>query len=282
MLRSTGLCRWVWRRWYKRAEVQTAASSAWSSCGLRRKLSISATMNKLWIIALVVTFLSPSFANPAKKHSNPNNMQSNRAKKHSNPNNMQSNRDAKFLFSSEYYCWTQWFDRDDPTVTGDWETLSDLRKQFPDKVCPDPVDLEATTLSGTPADQTGEVFFKYDTTSGFVCRNEDQNGGMCKDYRVRFSCPSSYCTEKVCWTEWFDRDNPSGTGDWELLSDLRRENPGQICETPQYIQAKADSVLGVFKRDKFYIYNPTKGFVCRNKDQKFTDCWDYKVRFGCC
>ncbi|KAF6733049.1 Cartilage intermediate layer protein 2 [Oryzias melastigma] len=99
---------------------------------------------------------------------------------------------------------------------------------------------------------------------------------MCKDYRVRFSCPSSYCTEKVCWTEWFDRDNPSGTGDWELLSDLRRENPGQICETPQYIQAKADSVLGVFKRDKFYIYNPTKGFVCRNEDQKFTDCWDYK------
>ncbi|KAF6715713.1 Thyrotropin receptor [Oryzias melastigma] len=195
-------------------------------------------------------------------------MQSNRAKKHSNPNNMQSNRD----------CWTQWFDRDDPTATGDWETLSDLRNQFPDKVCPDPVDLEATTLSGTPADQTGEVFFKYDTTSGFVCRNEDQNGGMCKDYRVRFSCPSSYCTEKVCWTEWFDRDNPSGTGDWELLSDLRRENPGQICETPQYIQAKADSVLGVFKRDKFYIYNPTKGFVCRNKDQKFTDCWDYKVR----
>ncbi|KAF6717170.1 Cartilage intermediate layer protein 1, partial [Oryzias melastigma] len=164
-------------------------------------------------------------------------------------------------------CWTQWFDRDDPTATGDWETLSDLRNQFPDKVCPNPVDVEATTLSGTPADQTGEVFFKYDTTSGFVCRNEDQNGGMCKDYRVRFSCPSSYCTEKVCWTEWFDRDNPSGTGDWELLSDLRRENPGQICETPQYIQAKADSVLGVFKRDKFYIYNPTKGFVCRNEDQ---------------
>ncbi|KAF3849962.1 hypothetical protein F7725_019681 [Dissostichus mawsoni] len=34
----------------------------------------------------------------------------------------------------------------------------------------------------------------------------------------------------VCWTDWFDRDNPSGSGDWELSSDLRKENPGKICE----------------------------------------------------
>uniref|UniRef100_A0A3B3BJF0 WxxW domain-containing protein n=1 Tax=Oryzias melastigma TaxID=30732 RepID=A0A3B3BJF0_ORYME len=182
-------------------------------------------------------------------------------------------------------CWTQWFDRDDPTATGDWETLSDLLKQFPDKVCPNPIDIEATTLSGTPADQTGEVFFKYDTTSGFVCRNEDQNGGMCKDYRVRFSCPSSYCTEKVCWTEWFDRDNPSGTGDWEDLSDLRKENPGKICETPQYIEAQTTGLFSTsapFTGQKFYMFNPTKGFVCRNNDQNSKECLDYQVRFGCC
>ena len=41
----------------------------------------------------------------------------------------------------------------------------------------------------------------------------------------------------VCWTEWFDRDNPSGTGDWETLIHLRTEYPGAICEEPLYIEA---------------------------------------------
>uniref|UniRef100_A0A8C7XSE6 WxxW domain-containing protein n=1 Tax=Oryzias sinensis TaxID=183150 RepID=A0A8C7XSE6_9TELE len=187
-----------------------------------------------------------------------------------------------YTFYFTLYCWTQWFDRDDPSGTGDWETLSDLLKQYPKEICPNPVDVEATTLSGTPAKQTGEVFYKYDKTSGFVCRNEDQKQGMCKDYRVRFSCPSAYCSKKVCWTKWFDRDDPSGTGDWELLSDLRTENPGKICETPQHIQAKPKSPLSSFIGDNIYIYNPTQGFVCRNKDQTFKKCRDYKVRFGCC
>jgi len=40
----------------------------------------------------------------------------------------------------------------------------------------------------------------------------------------------------VCWTDWFDRDNPSGSGDWELLSDLRKEYPGKICKNPLHIK----------------------------------------------
>ncbi|XP_023816898.1 cartilage intermediate layer protein 2-like [Oryzias latipes] len=107
------------------------------------------------------------------------------------------------------------------------------------------------------------VLTAYGKTSGFVCRNEDKKEGMCKDYRVRFPLCLLFCQLSLCWTEWFDRDNPSGSGDWELLSDLRKENPGKICETPQY-------------------YNPTQGFVCRNEDQTFKKCWDYEVRFGCC
>lgn len=42
----------------------------------------------------------------------------------------------------------------------------------------------------------------------------------------------------MCWTNWYDRDNPSGTGDWELLSNLRNENPGQICANPIAIEAR--------------------------------------------
>ena len=41
----------------------------------------------------------------------------------------------------------------------------------------------------------------------------------------------------VCWSRWFDRDNPSGTGDWETLSDLRTAYPGAICDEPLYIEA---------------------------------------------
>ena len=48
-----------------------------------------------------------------------------------------------------------------------------------------------------------------------------------------------------CWTEWFDRDNPSGTGDWETLSNLRDENPGKICDNPVGIEVETTTGLSV-------------------------------------
>ncbi|XP_036942462.1 cartilage intermediate layer protein 1-like [Acanthopagrus latus] len=136
-------------------------------------------------------------------------------------------------------CWTGWFDRDDPSGTGDWETLSDLRRENPGKICPEPGSMEVTTLSGLSVGTAGEVIFRNDLTDGFVCRNQDQSDRTCNDYRVRFCCPPQYCGEEVtvCWTRWYDRDDPSGTGDWEPLSNLRSENPGQICDNPLYIEA---------------------------------------------
>lgn len=47
----------------------------------------------------------------------------------------------------------------------------------------------------------------------------------------------------VCWTKWYDRDNPSGTGDWELISNLKTENPGEICNSPLYIEAVTTDTL---------------------------------------
>ncbi|XP_034087472.1 uncharacterized protein LOC117556275 [Gymnodraco acuticeps] len=181
-------------------------------------------------------------------------------------------------------CWTDWFDRDDPTGTGDWETFSDLYNDNPGKICPEPQGMEATTLSGLSVAAAGEVIFKNDATSGFVCRNVDQiQKKMCSDYRVRFSCHSPFCGGGVCWTDWFDRDNPSGTGDWELLSNLRKEYPGKICEYPLYIEAVTSDTMppAISTEENFYIFNPTQGFVCRNKDQRKRMCRDYKVRFGC-
>ena len=57
-------------------------------------------------------------------------------------------------------CWTEWFDRDDPSRTGDWETLSDLYNENPGKICFKPADIEARTLSGLSVAAAGDVTFK--------------------------------------------------------------------------------------------------------------------------
>ncbi|XP_028461293.1 cartilage intermediate layer protein 1-like [Perca flavescens] len=121
-----------------------------------------------------------------------------------------------------------------------------------------------------------------DTTSGFICRNQDQpKNKRCNDYRVRFSCYPPFCG--VCWTKCYDCDDPIGIGDWELLSNLRTENPGKICDHSLNIQAVTIDTLtpAISTGQTFFIYNPTDGFVCRNKDQKSGAYRDYKVRFGC-
>ena len=47
-------------------------------------------------------------------------------------------------------------------------------------------------------------------------------------------------TEKCdpTWTKFYNRDRPSGTGDWETLTSLRAENPGQICANPIAVEAR--------------------------------------------
>jgi len=43
------------------------------------------------------------------------------------------------------------------------------------------------------------------------------------------------------WTQFFDRDNPSGNGDYEITSYLRREYPGRLCSNPIGIDARVIS-----------------------------------------
>lgn len=47
----------------------------------------------------------------------------------------------------------------------------------------------------------------------------------------------------VCWTKWYDRDDPTGTGDWELLTNLKAENPGEISDNPMYIEVVTRDTL---------------------------------------
>ncbi|XP_077979849.1 uncharacterized protein LOC144435157 [Glandiceps talaboti] len=84
--------------------------------------------------------------------------------------------------------WTIWFDRDDPTVTGDWETIGSLIDAYGDEVCSNVVAIEVLTLDGELPESTGDIFLIYGPT-GFVCRSQDQPGGrQCQDYKVRFCC----------------------------------------------------------------------------------------------
>ncbi|XP_010772119.1 cartilage intermediate layer protein 2-like [Notothenia coriiceps] len=141
-----------------------------------------------------------------------------------------------------------------------------------------------STFLGDISIWTKLFLFRNDATSGFVCRNVDQpKKKMCNDYRVRFNCHPPFCGGGVCWTDWFDRDNPSGSGDWELLSNLRKENPGKICEYPLYIEVVTTDKMtpAISIGENFYIFSPTQGFVSRNKDQRKVMCRDYKVRFWC-
>ncbi|XP_060786283.1 cartilage intermediate layer protein 1-like [Neoarius graeffei] len=86
-------------------------------------------------------------------------------------------------------CYTEWFDRDNPSGQGDYETLNELRAEYPKQICTKPLAIQAATLTGVPAESIGQVFQVYDTVSGFACVNSQQkNDECCLDYKVRFRC----------------------------------------------------------------------------------------------
>ncbi|XP_069467042.1 mucin-5AC-like [Ambystoma mexicanum] len=94
-------------------------------------------------------------------------------------------------------CRTSWLNRDKPTKNGDFETFTALRNDFPGKICAHPIGIEAQTVSGIPASQTGNIFGVYDATFGFACINKNQRAGTsCQDYMVRFTCPIEFCSGK--------------------------------------------------------------------------------------
>uniref|UniRef100_A0A4W6FME7 WxxW domain-containing protein n=1 Tax=Lates calcarifer TaxID=8187 RepID=A0A4W6FME7_LATCA len=90
-------------------------------------------------------------------------------------------------FCQGKFSWTRWFDEDDPTDKGDYETLLQLQMLYPTEVCTQPVAIEAMTLS-----VVGLTMTQYDATQGFACVNT--GGKRCQDYKVRFTCPLTFCT----------------------------------------------------------------------------------------
>jgi len=71
---------------------------------------------------------------------------------------------------------------------------------------------------------------------------------------VRFMCPAGEiigsdfppaCLDRGDWTVWFDRSNPTGSdgSDVELISQIRHERPGELCEKPLYMQGNTSNIF---------------------------------------
>ncbi|XP_059807593.1 uncharacterized protein si:dkey-205h13.2 [Hypanus sabinus] len=184
-------------------------------------------------------------------------------------------------------CKTEWFDRDDPSGKGDFEVLNLLLNEFPNRICIHPDSCEVETTSGVPASQTGQNIQPCNVATGFFCENKLQHNQRCHDYRIRFTCPETFCaatttvhSEKK--TRWFDRDDPTGRGDFETLTDLRKENPNEICSNP--IACEVQTVLGKpasSTDDNIPECSILTGFFCLNNNQTSGMCEDYRIRFTC-
>jgi len=137
--------------------------------------------------------------------------------------------------------WTPWFDHNNPMSDrgfDDIETIRDLHKVRPHELCDEPVYMQAQTVNGIPAGETGDVFEVFDPRRGLICRGIHQESGECQDYRVRFFCPTDTVKNKVfhqfaeitedgydldnySWTSWYSADEPNSidsTGDFEYLT----------------------------------------------------------------
>ncbi|XP_053256546.1 mucin-2-like isoform X2 [Podarcis raffonei] len=92
-------------------------------------------------------------------------------------------------------CKTKWLNRDNPSATGDYELIYYLKKDYPKAICNKPIAIEVQTVDGIPASQTGQIFSRNDAVNGFACINAQQGKrGVCHDYKVRFTCPDSFCS----------------------------------------------------------------------------------------
>ena len=69
------------------------------------------------------------------------------------------------VYCGQTYCWTRWLDQDDPSGTGDYETLQNYPQS---QVCPKPVGIECQTTSGQPYQVQVSILVKMYNTGYIV------------------------------------------------------------------------------------------------------------------
>ncbi|CAH1800536.1 unnamed protein product, partial [Owenia fusiformis] len=93
--------------------------------------------------------------------------------------------------------------------------------------------------------------------------------------------PASAAYEK--WTDWFNRDRPSGNGDSETRQDFGKQLAS--CPYPNGIECQTTGGVPYDKNgekfEKGYDCNVANGFVCHNRLNEPRGCSDYRTRYRC-
>ena len=173
--------------------------------------------------------------------------------------------------------WSEWLDTTNPSVVGEWETVNSMMRF---KICDNPSGIEARRTDPSSADA---LITHVDPLYGFWCSNHEQvNNTVCPNFEVRFCCPSEQLNGDEAdqceipnsgwaWTQWFNRDDPSDTGDWELITSF---SDVDICQYPRAIKAQSSGP------QQYTHIDLEKGFWCINSENE-QGCNDYEVSYCC-
>jgi Mucin-2 protein WxxW repeating region len=83
------------------------------------------------------------------------------------------------------------------------------------------------------------------------------------------------------WSPWFNRDLPSGAGDYELDQDLIQSK--QVCANPIMIECRTvEGEVDWRNSRSVYHCDLSRGGYCVNKEQALgQSCEDFEVRYLC-
>jgi len=161
---------------------------------------------------------------------------------------------------------------------GDSELLVDRPDYYIGGICKRPEASQARVVS------TGTIFTNQIVRfglHGLVCMNENQVDGQCLDYEVRFCCanegPTTYMALGHCsgqWSDWVNTDDPSGSGDFNILTRPCMYFGGYSTGVQgRIVQSLATSTHQVINLSLW-------GLWCINEENHGT-CLDYEFRYCC-
>jgi len=83
------------------------------------------------------------------------------------------------------------------------------------------------------------------------------------------------------WSAWFDRDRPTGSGDYELFKDLVETK--QLCAKPLAIECQTtNGQIDWTASQSVYHCDLSRGGYCVNREQApGSSCEDFRVRYLC-
>jgi hypothetical protein len=251
------------------AEQSLQSKNCGSACHLlggRSRISGPKVVLPLWTTGNPQIYLVPSINTAIDELTHPDDPASNRYGM-----NLQEHMPPTDAYS-DY----RWINRDRPGSDGDYERLSDVKREFPQFYCSNPQALQAREIDRSEIISTEDfpdLINTFNLYDGLICLNADQPAGTCANYETRYRCGSK-------WTAWKSADRPNASGDYERRS-------SDICANASRIQARFTAGNGTKSspiegpRDRLLRFN-TDGLICRHKDQpEGESCHNYAVRFIC-